>query len=226
MMGGVTVPGQGFAESISEPGFTFLLAHFDGILGLGYDSIAVQGVVPPFYNMVEQNLVDEPIFSFYLSDSGGELVLGGIDTTHIQSGSDIVWSPVIRQGYWEIQLQDIKIGGELAGLDPVGAAIDTGTSLIAAPTAIADLINRQIGAVQNRVGQYFLDCNTVPNLPEICLVFAGTDFCLSPQDYILEPQDGQCVSGFMGMDAPAPTGPIWIGKFFGFYISSLLSMLI
>ncbi|CAO3614346.1 unnamed protein product [Mucor hiemalis] len=213
-VGGIKVEDQGFAESVKEPGFTFALAKFDGIFGLGYDTISVKHTVPPFYHMVNKDLVDEKIFSFWLNDAnkgesaeGGELVFGGVDPDHYKG--DITWAPIRRKGYWEIDLEDIKFGGESVDLDPVGAAIDTGSSLIVAPSTVAELINNEIGAKKNWAGQYILDCALVPNLPEFCFVFAGKDFCLKGEDYVLQVQD-QCISGFMGMDIPEPAGPLWI----------------
>lgn len=35
--------------------------------GMGFPAISVQGVVPPFTNMVDRHLVDEPVFSFWLN---------------------------------------------------------------------------------------------------------------------------------------------------------------
>ena len=61
---------QQFAESISEPGKVFLDAEFDGILGLAYPSLAVEGVTPVFDNMIAQNLVELPMFSVYMSTYG------------------------------------------------------------------------------------------------------------------------------------------------------------
>lgn len=213
-VGGIDVENQGFAESVKEPGFTFAFARFDGIFGLGYDTISVQHTVPPFYHMVNRDLVDEQLFSFWLNDAekggeenGGELIFGGVDPNHYKG--NITWAPVQRKGYWEVELQNIKFGGEYIDLDPVGAAIDTGSSLLIAPTTIADLINHELGAVKNWAGQYTLDCSVVPDLPEFCFVFAGKDFCLEGKDYVLQVQD-QCISGFMGMDIPEPMGPLWI----------------
>ncbi|KAI8983612.1 endopeptidase [Pilobolus umbonatus] len=213
-LGGIKIESQGFAESVKEPGFTFAFAKFDGILGLGYDTISVKHTIPPFYHMVNRDLIDEPVFSFWLNDAGngeestgGELIFGGTDPRHYKG--ELTWSDIRRKGYWEITLEDIKFGGEYISLDKVGAAIDTGSSLIVAPSTVADLINKELGAEKNWAGQYTLDCALVPDLPEFCFVFSGKDFCLQPEDYILEVQN-QCISGFMGMDIPEPAGPLWI----------------
>ncbi|KAI9483347.1 MAG: endopeptidase [Benjaminiella poitrasii] len=212
-LGDIKVEGQGFAESVKEPGFTFAFAKFDGILGLGYDTISVQLTVPPFYHMVNRDLIDEPLFSVWLNgnnqgEEGGELLFGSINPSHYRG--ELTWSDIRRKGYWEITLEDIKFNGDYVNLDPVGAAIDTGSSLLVAPTTIADLINHELGAEKNWAGQYMVDCNKIPDLPEFCFVFSGKDFCLSAEDYVLQIQQGQCISGFMGMDIPEPAGPLWI----------------
>ncbi|KAI9282764.1 aspartic peptidase domain-containing protein [Sporodiniella umbellata] len=211
-VGGIEVVDQGFAESTMEPGMTFAMAHFDGIFGLGYETISVQKTIPPFYNMVRQGLIDQNMFSFWLSNKtgvehGGELTFGGMDPDHYKG--EVTWSPVTRKGYWEVELENTKFNGEKMNMGSIGAAIDTGTSLLIAPTAVTDYVNTQIGAVMDQYGQYTLDCATVPSLPEFCFTFSGKDFCLAGKDYVLEVQ-GECISGFVAMDIPPPAGPLWI----------------
>jgi saccharopepsin len=211
-IGDVRIDDQDFGESVKEPGLAFAFGKFDGILGLGYDTIAVKHVVPPFYHMVNRQLIDEPVFAFYLNDANAgaqqaEAVFGGIDNNHFTGG--IHYAPVRRKAYWEVLLENLKFGNETVDIEPVGAAIDTGTSLIVIPTVLADLINKEIGAKKNYAGQYILECDTVSELPPFCLVFNGKEFCLEGHDYVLEVQN-QCVSGFAGLDIPAPAGPLWI----------------
>jgi saccharopepsin len=210
-VGDVDVGPVDFGESVKEPGLAFVFGKFDGIFGLGYDTIAVQHVVPPFYKMVKGGL--DPLFSFWLADhekneeEGGELVFGGINRDHIRG--KINWAPVRRKAYWEVDLKKAYFAGEEVDLGNTGAAIDTGTSLIAAPTIIADLINKQIGAKKNFAGQYVIECDKVRNLPDFTFQFAGKNYTLNGDDYILKAQN-QCISSFFGMDFPEPVGPLWI----------------
>lgn len=106
------------------------VSRFDGILGLAYDSIAVSHVVPPFYYLVNEGLLDEPVFSFRVGrseDDGGEVILGGID--HSAYKDKLVYAPVRRKAYWEVELGKIGFGGEELELENTGAAIDTGRQI-------------------------------------------------------------------------------------------------
>ena len=81
---GVWVQDQKFAEAVEEPGITFVAAKFDGIMGLGYPSIAVNNITPPVNNMIEQGLLSDGMFAFFLNrtanaEDGGELTIGGVD---------------------------------------------------------------------------------------------------------------------------------------------------
>ncbi|KAF8926292.1 endopeptidase [Dissophora ornata] len=209
-IGGIVIKSQDFGESVKEPGLAFAFGKFDGILGLGYDTISALSVVPPFYSIVNQNLVDEPVFAFYLGEAegsiGGQMTLGGVDTNHFEG--ELEWHDVRRKGYWEINMKKIRLGDETVELD-AGAVIDTGSSLIVLETSLSDMINKQIGAVKNYSGQYTVDCATVPNLPEFAFYFNKKEYTLQGSDYILN-AGGNCISGFMGMDFPEQLGNLWI----------------
>lgn len=107
----------------------FFPNRFDGILGLAYDTISVNGIVPPFYSMIHQNLLDEPIVSFRLGsdeDDGGEATFGGINPSSYRG--DITYIPVRKNAYWEVALNKITFGSDELELENTGAAIDTGNS--------------------------------------------------------------------------------------------------
>ena len=208
-IGDLTVKGQDFAEATSEPGLAFAFGRFDGILGLAYDTISVNGIVPPFYQMVEQKLIDEPVFAFYLDDADGqsEAVFGGVDKNHYKG--EIEYIPLRRKAYWEVDLDSIAFGDEVAELEDTGVILDTGTSLNVLPSSLAELLNKEIGAKKGFNGQYTVDCEKKSSLPDITFSLAGSNYSLPASDYILE-VSGSCISTFQGMDIPAPAGPLVI----------------
>ncbi|CAI9294760.1 unnamed protein product [Lactuca saligna] len=150
-LGDFTIKEQDFIEATKEPGITFVAAKFDGILGLGFQEISVGGALPVWYNMVDQGLVHEPVFSFWLNrntkdNEGGELVFGGVDTNHFRG--EHIYVPVTQKGYWQFEMNDVFIGNEPSGFCTNGCAAiaDSGTSLLVGPTAVVTQINQAIGA--------------------------------------------------------------------------------
>eukprot|EP01018_Ginkgo_biloba_P024543 Gb_04762 [translate_table: standard] len=150
-VGDLVVKDQVFTETTSEPGLTFLVAKFDGILGLGFQQIAVDNVVPVWYNMLNQGLVQEPVFSFWMNrnldeEEGGEIVFGGVDPTHFKGKH--MYVPVTREGYWQFNMGDFLISNQSTGFCAGGCAaiVDSGTSLLAGPAGIVAQINHAIGA--------------------------------------------------------------------------------
>ncbi|KAF7562550.1 hypothetical protein G7046_g1606 [Stylonectria norvegica] len=208
-IGDLKIKNQDFAEATEEPGLAFAFGRFDGILGLGYDTISVNGMVPPFYQMVNQKLLDEAVFAFYLGDQEGEseATFGGVDSSRY-SGK-IEYIPLRRKAYWEVDLDSIAFGDEIAELENTGAILDTGTSLNVLPSSLAELLNSEMGAKKGYNGQYTVDCAKRQTLPDITFNLAGSNYSLPATDYILE-VSGSCISTFQGMDFPAPTGPLVI----------------
>ncbi|XP_031274943.1 aspartic proteinase A1 [Pistacia vera] len=171
-VGDLVVKDQEFIEATKEPGVTFMVAKFDGILGLGFQEISVGNAKPVWDNMVKQGLIKEPVFSFWLNrhvdeEEGGEIVFGGVDPSHYKGKHTYV--PVTQKGYWQFDMGDVLIGGKPTGYCAGGcsAIADSGTSLLAGPTTVITMINHAIGAsgvvsqecksVVEQYGQMLLD---------------------------------------------------------------------
>lgn len=210
-IGDIKLKGIDFAEVTEEPGLAFAFGRFDGILGLAYDTISVNKIVPPFYEMVKQGAIDEPVFAFYLAGTddseGSEVVFGGVDKSHYTG--EITKIPLRRKAYWEVDLDAISFGKQSAEIDATGAILDTGTSLIALPSTLAELLNKEIGAKQSFNGQYTIECEKRDSLPDLTFTLSGHNFSITAFDYILEVQ-GSCISAFQGIDIPEPAGPLAI----------------
>ncbi|KAE8374729.1 aspartic peptidase domain-containing protein [Aspergillus bertholletiae] len=206
-IGDLKVQEQLFGEATRAAGFSQVKA--DGILGLGFASISVNSIPPPFYNMLDQNLLDEPLFAFYLSDTykgrTSEVTFGGVDAQHYTG--EMVKIPLRRKAYWEVDFGGLFVGDNFAHLEDTGAILDTGSSLIGLPSALFELVNQEIGATPDSQGRYILDCDKRIFMPSLTFVLGDYNFTIGPNDYSLQEQNF-CMSALVPMDFPGPTGPL------------------
>ncbi|XP_038675944.1 gastricsin-like [Scyliorhinus canicula] len=212
---GITISHQELGLSKLEPGSYFGYAPFDGVLGLAYPSLARGGATPVFNNMINDNLLEQSLFSVYLkrnsnSQDGGEVLFGGIDYS-LYSGQ-ITWVPLIQEVFWTIAVQSVIINGQSSFCSQgCQATIDTGTPRITVPHQYLTEFLQEIGVQVNPSTDYLVNCDNIPNMPTLTFVINGVEFPIPASVYVIR-QNGFCIAGFMPTYVYPPTndGPLWI----------------
>ncbi|CAF0999471.1 unnamed protein product [Adineta steineri] len=238
-IGDLSILNQAFAQAKNISGFS--TSTFDGVLGLAYSSLGTSGQTSIFYNMWQQGLITNPIFSFYfnpyiyiiidsllnislfISDPdaypGGELIFGDVDSSKY-SGS-ITYVNVIIHAYWEFMMNNIQVNNTII-CSNCRAILDTGTTLIIGPKIQIALLHRTIGAIfDEETGLYMVDCYTrlLSSFPDVNFSIGNSTFTLSVLQYLLIFNDDDkyiCYTVFQGVNLHDNTGAlIWIlGDYF------------
>ncbi|CAD7670228.1 unnamed protein product [Nyctereutes procyonoides] len=195
---GLVDESQAFGLSLREPGKFMEYAVFDGILGLAYPSLSLQGTIPIFDNLWKKGLISQELFAFYLSkkeEEGSVVMFGGVDHSYYRG--DLNWVPVSKPFYWQLSMDSISMNGAvIACSGGCEAIIDTGTSLLIGPSSVVLNIQKIINAKQSYSGEYMIDCNTINTLPDIVFTINGINYPVPASAYIREGQEGTCYSNF------------------------------
>jgi len=187
-------------------GLGYRFGKFDGILGLGWDAISVGKVPTPMNALVASGQLAKPVFGFYLGNNApGELVFGGVDSKHYTG--DFFYVPLSAKTYWEVKLDGVKLGSTSMG-NTTKAILDSGTSLLAGPKAEIAALAAKLGAKSLMGKEWTVDCSA--DLPDLTFTLGGKDFVFTKEDLTLIAQGKTCILGLMGIDIPAPNGPLWI----------------
>lgn len=197
-----------FAEvdNLKGLGMGYRFGKFDGIIGLAWDSISVDHVMTPMHALVNSGQLAQPVFAFYLGNmQPGELVLGGVDAKHYTGDFSTV--KLNSESYWQVALDGVKLGQDAVSSTKI-AIVDSGTSLLAGPTADVKIIATKLGATSILGKEWSVNCSAT--LPDLTFTLAGKDYTLQKADLILANEGGTCILGLMGIDVPAPRGPLWI----------------
>jgi len=248
-IGSVRAKGQAFVLAEEELSPAFAVAHFDGIVGLGFQSISV-GDLPTLMNTLKkQHGLKSSIAAFYLPASvhaRGEVMLGGLNPACYTG--NVTWIPVSDPGYWQIDLESVDISKRIKKEDEyvgtfhreqkagkISVIVDTGTSLIAAPS---QFVHELLSGIKYHElsGQFFVNCiEAKSSLASVIFRVAGgrdiaADLRLEAEDYVLDigipgpfNSGPQCMIGFMAMDlelqgnAHVPSwilGDVFLRKFY------------
>ncbi|CAL1533177.1 unnamed protein product [Lymnaea stagnalis] len=196
-------------------------AEWQGILGLGYSQLSMpdRSILPFWDSVVQERKVLDDIFSMHLCGSSfshtdeealmeGSLIFGGVIES--LSRGPILYTPIIKQWYYEVVLTDIKVSGKSLKMKCKEfnfdkTIVDSGTTNIRLPTkvfqAVVDAIGQHIetNGLDNFVGASFyngIDVLCLQNVADFFSSFPIVSFSLyasenssfqldlSPQHYL------------------------------------------
>lgn len=202
-----------FAVATNEPGITFKESKFDGILGLAWPQIAVDGIVPVMQALENQGQLDQDLFAFYLqyasSKTTGKLSIGGYDKS---KATNLQFVPLKGENYWLVNMDSLSFGGTKS-TTVTNAIVDSGTSLIVGPKNDVAAVATIEGATEVMNGEYSVSCSSTMKDMEVTLGSGSSSVTLTVKGNDLRIKICrfvvicECLLGIAGMDLPEP---LWI----------------
>ena len=189
-------------EAYELSSIPFSQVSFDGIIGLSFTYLSINKQANFIEMLFEQMKINKRLFSFYFNindNKNSSLNIGGIDNNNFIG--KITWCDVISENYWEIKIDSIKYDNEIIidceNNNFCSGIIDTGTSMIAAPSDIYNKLDKKL--------QVDFNCNNINLLKNLIIKISGVEFILEPNFYILKIPDtlsynDNCLSAIMQID--------------------------
>ncbi|EPB74050.1 eukaryotic aspartyl protease [Ancylostoma ceylanicum] len=163
--GELVVPGAIFGQAVKVPK-SFASHPAEGVVGMGFQSLAVGSFTPPLLRAIHLGLLDQQVFTVFLRRAeggrdgvdGGLVTYGGVDSKNCDSV--IVYEPLTEPAYWQfkvyanvcyiIRLSAVS-SGNFTSEDGWSVISDTSSALIVAPLTIAVRLASIFGAEEDRI---------------------------------------------------------------------------
>lgn len=162
----------------------FKTFSFDGILGLGLDSLAMSADFSMFG--VLSRSAGAPQFAAFLTDGEfgeeSEMAFGGYNAARLLE--PISWAPVVRKrmGYWQIEILAVRVNGEELDVCKDGTCrgvVDTGTSHLGIPAPH----DEEMSTLLKVPAGDLLDCRYA-QAPEVQFELRGFNITITPDSYM------------------------------------------
>lgn len=209
LISGLNVQGVvfGLATSLS---FTYLGKPYSGAFGLGWPSLSQGGAPGIFQLMIQQGLVTEHSFSYFMKSYGTKktnsyLILGGVD--HRFYEGDLAYYNLSDKFLWMFQMDSISIHKKQMNPAPFKAILDSGSGFILGSKEIIDPILHKLGPVVPED----VDCSTKIQFPDLVLKVNGVSYTVPSSSYIIESDDHEgrhCFLAIRKYEFDAKLGPV------------------
>ncbi|TKY90082.1 hypothetical protein EX895_000080 [Sporisorium graminicola] len=182
---------SGAAIGVAQQNF---ISPGDGLAGMAFPQLSQFGsnYSPYFYSLKKSGAVSAGVFQFDLKTSGSSLFLGGTNSAKYSSTPAYV-NVDNNVGYWQV--------AATVNSQSIQSVVDTGTTLIVAPTSQAQTFFNSLGLqtfTQDGTLYAYYNCN---NTPKVTFKYGSYSKTLSAATTTFgTTNNGQCVLSIVGED--------------------------
>ena len=198
---GMTLSQHEFGVSTQETSqFGASSVPFDGLMGLSFSSLSQQHVPTPIDSLASSGDVKQAILGIALGrvsdgSNDGEIVFGQADSSKFDPSTTQTLEVTSTNGFWQIPLSAVSVNGNSV-VTGRQAILDTGTSLMVAPSNDAAAFHAQIqGSKSLGNGMFSIPCTTNA---QVFMTFGSAAFQVDVRDLLFQPVSssltGDCVS--------------------------------
>jgi len=201
-----------FIASTRQTSMPFAHLEFDGIVGLGFPALAEGPRFSLLESLVANGAVQKNQFAIFLGAEQDEITFGGYRPERMQNPNDIFWTPVTKEYYWQVEATDMYAGDHATGIcgsvwggGHCQIAVDSGTNLLAGPSAVHRQLSQQLHINP--------DCSNFHQLPTLGFMIGGRKLEIKPEYYVNRVSShmgDQCELFFLSLDLEPPLGPLFI----------------
>jgi hypothetical protein len=184
---------------------------FDGVVGLGLDVLALAPEMSLFGMLVKQGRLAYPSFGVFLADTAeetSEISFGGHNPELVRS--ELTWAPVAmpEEGHWQVRITRMLVDDKVLDFCADGqcrAVVDTGTSVLAVPTAVAGSLQSALEAPLREAAakKPVSDCRLAQGATLYFELETGLTIALGPGEYAREAVEAESAATFMNGNATA-----------------------
>mmetsp|Transcript_58163 Transcript_58163/g.180158 ORF Transcript_58163/g.180158 Transcript_58163/m.180158 type:complete len:490 (+) Transcript_58163:146-1615(+) len=159
---------------------------FDGILGLGLDSLALSHNFSFFGQFSDRSWAFAAQFAAFLTEGEdgeeSEIAFGGHNP--VRTLEPLSWAPVAlpEEGHWAVEILAVRVGGVALDFCRSGGCrgvVDTGTSHLGVPSPL----DKEVARLLTRNAHGFEDCRLI-DAPIVEIELVGRNLSLSAENYM------------------------------------------
>ncbi|VDP42578.1 unnamed protein product [Heligmosomoides polygyrus] len=190
----IVIENTGIFQAVEIPAAVTALDGVDGVLGLAFQSIATNNVMPPFIQGFKQGDIASPVFSIWLEEqwesddngTAGVIYYGGYDPVHCLPNR--TFQPLSKIGLFQFTTGTLYVNDIRTSLNTPTTIVSSSPYIKVPPNTFVKVL-MELNLPSNTVAPAKVNCDAALKLT---FSIASQPFDVTQRNLVLPNDDGTC----------------------------------